>query len=66
MDTNDLLDRLSKLIPAKPFNKLLTRKGRWDQMLTIPLLPVLHREFEYAIPAERTSEALRGLRTVLD
>jgi len=66
MDTNDLLNVLSKLFPTKPFNKFLTRKGRWDQMITIPLLPVFHREFEYAIPAEKTPEALRGLRTIFE
>jgi L-gulonolactone oxidase len=66
MDTNDILNVLSKLFPTKPFNKLLTRKGRWDKMLTIPLLPVFHREFEYAIPAEKAPEALLGLRTIFD
>lgn len=66
MDTNDILNILSKLIPSKPFNKLITQKGRWDKMLTIPLLPVFHREFEYAIPAEKAPEALRGLRTIFD
>lgn len=35
-------------------------------MLTIPLLPVYHRECEYAIPVEKASEALESLRTVLD
>jgi len=66
MDTNDILNVLSKLFPTKPFNKLLTRKGRWDKMLTIPLLPVFHREFEYAIPADKVLEALRGLQTIFE
>jgi FAD/FMN-containing dehydrogenase len=67
MDTNDVLNVLSKLLPQPaPFQKLLTRKGKWNEMLTIPLIPVFHREFEYAIPAERTAEALRGLRAIFE
>lgn len=66
MDTNDLLNLISKISPSKPFHKLIRRKGRYDQMLTIPLLPVFHRELEYAIPAERTVDALRGLRTIFE
>jgi len=66
MDANDILNVLSKLFPTKTFTKFLTRKGRWDKMITIPLLPVFHREFEYAIPAEKAPEALRGLRTIFE
>jgi len=66
MDTNDLVNLLSKLLPTKTFNKFLTRKGRYDKMLTIPLIPVFHREMEYAIPADKAPEALRGLRTIFE
>jgi FAD/FMN-containing dehydrogenase len=67
MDTNDVLNVLSRLFPQPtPFQKFLTQKGKWNQMLTIPLIPVFHREFEYAIPAERTTEALLGLRTIFE
>jgi FAD/FMN-containing dehydrogenase len=38
----------------------------YDQVLTIPLLPVFHRECEYAIPVENTAEALRQFRRVVD
>jgi FAD/FMN-containing dehydrogenase len=35
-------------------------------MLTIPLIPVFHREMEYAIPATKAGEALRELRTIFE
>ncbi len=35
-------------------------------VLSVPLLPVFHRECEYAIPVENTVEALRALRRTLD
>jgi FAD/FMN-containing dehydrogenase len=66
MDTNDLLNLLGKLTPTKPFNKFLTRKGRYDKMLTIPLIPVFHREMEYAIPADKVPDALREMRTIFE
>jgi FAD/FMN-containing dehydrogenase len=66
MDTNDLLSMVLKLFPKKPFHEFLKRTGRYDGILTIPLLPVLHREFEYALPVENASEALRALRRVFD
>jgi len=67
MDTNDLLSMvLTLLFPHKPFHQFLKRRGRYDEILTIPLLPVLHREFEYAIPAENAGEALRLLRGIFD
>jgi FAD/FMN-containing dehydrogenase len=66
MDTNDLLSMVLNLFPNKPFHQFLKRKGRYDQILTIPLLPVLHREFEYAIPAENAGQALRSLRRIFD
>jgi L-gulonolactone oxidase len=66
MDTNDLLSMFLKLFPTKPFQPFLKHSGRYDGILTIPLLPVLHREFEYAIPVENTGEALRSLKRVID
>ncbi|HYR90885.1 MAG TPA: D-arabinono-1,4-lactone oxidase [Terriglobia bacterium] len=69
MDTNDLLTMILKLFqtkPPKPFLPVLKQTGRYDRMITIPLLPVLHREFEYAIPVENTSEALRAMKRVID
>ena len=66
MDTNDLLSMFLNLFPGKPFHQLLKRKGRYDEILTLPLLPVLHRELEYAIPAENAAEALRALKRIFD
>jgi len=66
MNTNDLLSMVLGLFPGKPFHKFLQRTGRYDEILTIPLIPVLHREFEYAIPVENTVEALKALRQVFD
>ena len=34
--------------------------------ITLPLLPVFHREFEYPVPAERAGEALRELRRIVE
>lgn len=38
----------------------------YDDVLTIPLLPVYHRECEFAIPAEHTKEAVEQMRRVFD
>jgi L-gulonolactone oxidase len=62
MDTNDLTSFVMKCLPSKPFQQFLKHTGRYDQVLTLPLLPVLHRELEYALPAENASEALKLLR----
>ena len=69
MDTNDLLSMILKLFqtkPPKPFLPILKQTGRYDRMITIPLLPVFHREFEYALPVENTSAALRALKQIID
>jgi len=66
MNTNDLLGMVFGLFPGKPFHQLEKRIGRYHEILTIPLLPVLHREMEYALPVENASEALRRLRRIFD
>jgi L-gulono-1,4-lactone dehydrogenase len=66
MDTNDLLSLVLSLFPGGKFRQILARKGRYDEILTIPLLPILHRESEYAIPVENASAALRSLRQIFD
>jgi FAD/FMN-containing dehydrogenase len=66
MDTNDLLSMILNLFPGEPFHQIFKRRGRYDEILTIPLLPVLHREFEYAVPAENAAEVLRVLRRIFD
>jgi FAD/FMN-containing dehydrogenase len=66
MDTNDLLSLILGLAPSGRFHPILRRKGRYDQMLTLPLLPVFHRECEYALPVEQTSAAFKMLKRVFD
>jgi hypothetical protein len=66
MNTNDLLSMVLDLFPGKPFHKFLQRTGRYDEILTIPLIPVFHRECEYALPVENTVEALQALRRIFE
>jgi FAD/FMN-containing dehydrogenase len=66
MDTNDLLSIILSLFQPKRFQRFLRRTERYDKALTLPLLPVLHRECEYAIPVEHTSEALKSLKRVFE
>jgi len=49
----------------KGFTKILRFTAEYDRVLTIPLLPVFHRECEYAIPVEHTADALRQIRTFI-
>jgi hypothetical protein len=62
--------RLPSLVP--PLNALVAASylrprrtiGRSDHVLTLPMPPV-HRETEYAIPVERTAEAMRAIRALI-
>ncbi|MBX7184889.1 MAG: FAD-binding protein [Vicinamibacteria bacterium] len=56
---------LGHLAGAGP-RRILHFVDDYDRVLTIPLLPVYHRECEYAIPAGRAWEALEGMRRVFD
>jgi L-gulonolactone oxidase len=66
MDSNDLLTLILNLVPSGPFHKFLTRQGRYDEMLTIPLLPVFHRECEYALPVDNASPVLKILKRIFE
>lgn len=44
----------------------LTLRGHYSDLLTIPFLEVKHRECEYAIPVNRTAEALNALKEIID
>lgn len=66
MDTNDLFSFFTNLAPSQPFHRLIHHSGRYDQNLTIPLLPVFHREFEYAIPVPSASGVLQTLKRIFD
>ena len=46
--------------------KLLRFTGRYDQVLTVPLLPVLHRECEYAVPVGKAADALRAFKRAIE
>ena len=66
-DGNALGGLLIGLSPAPGrFRRIVKYVDGYETVLTIPLLPVLHREMEYAIPAQHTSTALKQVRHVLD
>jgi FAD/FMN-containing dehydrogenase len=65
MDTLGILDNLGSAT-ASETHPFLKYTGKYDQVLTIPLLPILHRECEYAIPVGKTEEALRAFKRVVD
>ena len=44
----------------------LTLRGPYHKMLTLPFQELKHRECEYAIPVERTAEALTALKEIVD
>ena len=44
----------------------LTLRGPYHKMLTLPFHELKHRECEYAIPVERTAEALTALKEIVD
>jgi FAD/FMN-containing dehydrogenase len=67
MDTVGLLSSFLNLFDHSPgIHQFLKFQGPYDQILTIPLLPVLHRECEYAIPMGKTADALRAFKRVVD
>jgi FAD/FMN-containing dehydrogenase len=53
-------------VPTGGFKRIYRNVAGYEDVLTIPLLPILHRECEYAIPANHTVEALKRMRTVFD
>lgn len=53
-------------VPAAGFKKVWHKVDDYEDVLTIPLLPILHRECEYAVPVAQTQEALLGMRRVFD
>lgn len=52
--------------PSRGFRRIRHAIERYDKALTIPLLPVFHRECEYAIPVDKTVPALKAMREFLD
>ena len=56
----------ARTAPAPEYEQVAGYVGPYDEVLTIPLLPVYHRECEYAIPAARAVEALRAMRNFVE
>jgi len=48
------------------FKRIVHYVGPYSQVLTIPLLPVFHRECEYAIPVAKTVEAIKSMREFVE
>jgi FAD/FMN-containing dehydrogenase len=66
MDSEDLLSLILKLFPTKPFNRILHQRGKYYDMLSLPLIPILHREMEYAVPVANASDTLRAIRRIVE
>jgi len=66
LDLAGLFNNFAQLFTGPNCSPFLQFTGHYDQILTIPLLPVLHRECEYAIPVERTADALQQLKRIID
>jgi L-gulonolactone oxidase len=66
MDTMDLLNASLRLLRREGCQRVLHRVGRYDRELTLPLLPVFHREFEYAFPVENAAPVLRAIKRVFE
>ena len=61
MDGERLGEALGDEVKRSGFRRILHRSGGYEEMLTLPLLPVFHRELEYAVPAPSGAEALRAI-----
>ena len=55
-----------RLFQRSGCQRVLHRTGRYDRELTLPLLPVFHREFEYAFPTENAAPVLKALKAVFE
>ena len=67
MDIGVLFNALLELAADPDDQVLLSRfTGNYLDVLTLPLIPILHRECEYAVPVDKAREALLRFRNVLD
>ena len=53
-------------VPDHGFKRVWHRIDGYEDVLTLPLLPIFHRECEYAIPVSQVQEALIQMRKVFD
>jgi FAD/FMN-containing dehydrogenase len=60
------LRKLAMRAPKQAFKRIIHYVGPYNQVLTIPLLPVFHRECEYAIPVANTGKALTAIRDFVE
>lgn len=66
-DTQAILGQRPREAQTEPAcTRIREDKGRYDQILTLPLVPLLHRECEYAVPIDKTVEALRRCKRLFD
>lgn len=65
-DDTSLLRSVARESTKGGRRRLLHFVRPYDEVLTIPLLPVYHRECEYAIPISTTARALKMLRAVVE
>lgn len=61
----DILREFVDALAQGSRNNPVKLHGRYEDILTIPF-EIKHRECEYAIPVERTAEALRALKEMMD
>jgi L-gulonolactone oxidase len=63
----DALAATSLVAGGRPdCSRLLKFTDRYEKVLNVPLLPILHRECEYAIPVASAVDALRAFRRAVD
>jgi FAD/FMN-containing dehydrogenase len=48
------------------FRRIWHFSGDYDQVLTLPLLPIFHTECEYALPQADVVPAMKGLREIVE
>ena len=60
------LRKLSMKGSKDEFKRIIHYVGPYNQVLTIPLLPLFHRECEYAIPVAKTVEAIKAMREFVE
>jgi FAD/FMN-containing dehydrogenase len=51
---------------AAKFRRILHFSGDYDEVLTLPLLPIFHTECEYAIPPAEAVPAIEGFREIVE
>ena len=67
METDALLNNFFHLTGNAPgIHQFMKYTAPYNQVLTIPLVPIWHRECEYALPVGKTAEALRAFKRMVE